>query len=102
MDRSSVLSRVKIFLAGRFLKEDELPDTEEDVERFPIIPGELPSQNPGAFYKGEMKVDHDQASPGQLAASAVNGDFFICQVFITDFNFQLEGKVFQMLKERSF
>ena len=99
MDRSSVLSRGKIFLAGRFLKEDELPDTGGDIERFQIIPRKLPSQNVGAFYKGEMKVDHDQASPGQLAASAVNGDFFICQVFIADFNFQLEGKGFQMLKE---
>ena len=99
MNRSSVLSRGKIFLAGRFLKEDELPDTGEDVERFQIIPGELSSQNVGAFYRGKMKVDYNQASPGQLTASAVNGDFFICQVFIADFNFQLEGKVFQMLKE---
>jgi hypothetical protein len=89
----------KTFLAGRFLKKDELPNTGENVERFQIRPQELPSQNPDPFYKGEMKVDHDQASPGQFAASAVNGDFFICQVFVANFNIQLESKVFQMLKQ---
>ena len=74
-------------MAFLFLKEDKLRDTRENIERIQTIPGELPSQNVGAFYKGEMMVDHDQASPGQLAASAMNGDFFICQVFIADFNF---------------
>jgi hypothetical protein len=94
------LSLGKVFLPGRGLNVNELPDAGEDVQTVQFIFRQFPGQDLRPFLRGVAHFDEDQISTQQFTTTAVDPDLIIREALIADLDFQLPGNAFQLLEKR--
>jgi len=66
------------------LKGDEIPYSGKDIAIFQVEPGKLPGQNLRLLPGRAQFFNEDQGLAQDFAAPALDGEFIVGEIFVTD------------------